>query len=229
MQPGFLSPIVRSHLANAYPRNHAYFIAGGRLIPRWRLWRRYRRIRALYPPGFESLVDLSASKGWFCLHAAQRLGAERVLGIDLHEPDLAASREVRDHLGLGDVRFEEMRLHQLHSELESFGGVFDVSLVINLYHYLFFGSRRAEDHYGSHEEIFRLLRGVTGKALILSNCTEVDHLPGHMQVIAREQGRAGDYTSQRIWDAAEQFFDIVDHGRLGKRPLWRLTPRVDGA
>ncbi len=224
-----LSPIVRSHLAHSYPRNHAYFIAGGRLVPRWRLWRRYRRIRALYPVGFKSLVDLSASKGWFCLHAAQRLEAERVLGIDLHEPDLAACREVRDHLGLEGMRFEDLRLHEVHSRLDEFGGPFDVSLVINLYHYLYFGSRRAEDHYGSHEEIFEMLRGITGRALILSNCTEVDHLPRHMQVLAREQGRASDYTSQRIWDAAEQCFDISDHGRLGKRPLWRLTPRIGGA
>ncbi len=229
MKPGSLSPLVREHLAGSYPRNHAYFIAGQRLIPRWRLWRRYRRIRALYPKGFRSLVDLSASKGWFCLHAAQRLRADRVVGIDLHEPDLAASRAVRDHLGLEGVRFEELRLHELHADLERFGGPFDVSLVINLYHYLFFGSRRAEDHYGSHEEIFRLLRGLTGQALILSNCTEVDHLPRHMQVIAREQGRADEYTSQKIWDAAEQFFDVVDHGRLGKRPLWRLTPKAGEA
>lgn len=220
-----LSPLVRDHLVRAYPKNHSYFLLGKRMVPSFRLWRRYRRIRALYPENPQSLVDLSASKGWFCLHAAQRLGATRVLGIDLHEPDLEACREVRDYLGLGAVDFEDMRLHQVHASVEELGGPFDVSLVINLYHYLYFGSRRAEDHYGTHAEIFEHLRGITRRALILSNCTEIDQLPGHMQVMAREQGRAESFTGREIWGAASEFFDVTDHGRLGKRPLWRLTPR----
>jgi len=220
-----LSPMVRDHLVRAYPKNHSYFLVGKRMVPSFRLWRRYRRIRALYPDEPRSLVDLSASKGWFCLHAAQRLGATRVLGIDLHEPDLAACREVRDHLGLSGVDFRDMRLHQVRGSLEELGGPFDVSLVINLYHYLYFGSRRAEDHYVSHGEIFEHLRAITGRALILSNCTEMAQLPRHMQAMAREQGRAESYTGKQIWEAAAEFFHITDHGRLGKRPLWRLTPR----
>ena len=55
--------------------------------------------------------------------------------------------------------------------------------------------------------------------------TEIDQLPGHMQVMAREQGRAESFTGRKIWEAASEFFDVTDHGRLGKRPLWRLTPR----
>jgi hypothetical protein len=225
MNPAALSPMVRDHLVRAYPRNHSYFLLGKRMVPSFRLWRRYRRIRALYPENPASLVDLSASKGWFCLHAAQRLGASRVLGIDLHDPDLEACREVRDYLGLGAVDFQNMRLHQLHSSLEEHGGAFDVSLVINLYHYLYFGSHRAPEHYGSHAEIFEHLRAITGGALILSNCTEIEQLPGHMQVMAREQGRAESFTGREIWNAASEFFHVTDHGRLGKRPLWRLTPR----
>lgn len=225
MPPPPLDATTRAYLARTYPKNHTYRVVGGRLVPTWRLWTRYRRLRALYPDAPTSLVDLSACKGWFCLHAAQRLGLERVVGIELHADDLAASRAARDHLGLERVRLEDLRLHELASRVDAFGGPFDVSLVVNLYHYLFFGSRRSDEHYGTHDEIFRLLRTVTRGTLVLSNCTEVGQMPRHMQAMAHEQGRAAEYTTGAIRAAAERWFDVEEHGTLGKRPLWRLVAR----
>lgn len=223
--PAKLEPEVRAYLARSYPKNHTYRIVFGRLVPRRKLWTRDRRIRALYPDAPTSLVDLSACKGWFCLHAAKNQGIERVVGIELHAEDLRASRAAAGVLGLDRVRLEDMRLHQLAERVDEFGGPFDVVLVVNLYHYLFFGSRRSDEHYESHAAIFEMLRTLTARTLVFSNCTEIEQLPRHMQALAHEQGRAKEYSASHIREAAERYFDVEEHGALGKRPLWRLVPR----
>jgi len=220
-----LSPMVRDHLVGVSPRHRCYFLLGRRLVAKPRLWRRSRRIRALYPEASRSLVDLSAGEGWFCLHAGQRLGATRVLGVGLDEPDLAACRAVRDHLDLRAVDFRALGLRQVHGSLGELGGPFDVALMIDLYHHLYFGSWRGDGDFESHTEIFELLRGITRRALIFSDHTEVEHLPSHLQAVARERGRAESFTGRQIREAAAEFFEITDHGPLGGQRLWRLTPR----
>lgn len=220
-----LERAARAHLASAYPRNQNYRVLAGRLVPSWRLWRRYRRIRALYPRPLGSLLDLSSSKGWFVLHAAAALGARRALGIDVHPPDLAAAEAARAHLGLEGARFERLRLHELAARADTFGGPFDVVLVVNLYHYLYFGSARASERYGSHEEIFAHLRALAAGTVVFSGCVELDELPRHVRAMAEAQGRARGYGAAAIRAAAEQGFAVEEHGRLGKRPLWKLVAR----
>jgi len=224
--PPPLDPAVRAHLADSYPRNHNYRILRGRLVPSWRLFRRYRRIRALYPAPLTSLVDLSSNKGYFCLHAAQRLGCSRVLGIDVSQHDVLASQAAREHLGQTDVRLEQNTPNEFAAAIESYGGPFQTALLINVYHYLFFGSRMDPRHFDSHAEIFRALRTVCDGTLIFSNCTSLKQLPKHLQAIAQTQGRAGEYTQEQILVAAAPFFDVEPHGQLGRRPLWRLTARA---
>jgi hypothetical protein len=216
---------LRAYLADSYPRNQNYRVLGDRLWPSWRLWRRYRRIRALYPTPLESLVDLSASKGWFVLHAAGPLGCPRALGIDVHAPDVAVCDAVRDHLGLAGARFELLRLHELAERLAAFGGPFQLALVVNLYHYLYFGSGRASERYGSHEEIFGLLRALVSGTVVFGGCVELEQLPRHVRAMAVEQGRERGYDARSIRAAAERFFRVEEHGRLGRRPLWRLVAR----
>lgn len=221
-----LDPEVAAYLRRSYPRNHRYRVtARGRIVPGWRLWRRARPLRALEAPGATSLLDLSASLGYFVLDARRR-GVERVLGIDVHEPDLAVARAVRDHLGLGDVRLEALRLHEVAADVDAHGGPFDTVLCVNLYHYLVVGSRRLPEHYDGHAEVMELLARVTGGAVIFSNCTELEQLPRHMRALAVEQGLDGDYTGAAIRAAAAPWFEVEEHGRLGKRPLWRLVRRA---
>ena len=216
---------VRAYLADSYPRNQNYRVLGRRLVPSWRLWRRYRRIRALYPRPLESLVDLSASKGWFVLHAAGPLACPRALGIDVHAPDVAVCDAVRDHLGLSSARFALLRLHELAGRLDAFGGPFQLALVVNLYHYLYFGSARSCERYGSHEEIFGALRAITSGVVVFGGCVELDQLPRHIRAMAVEQGRERGYDARSIRAAAERFFAVEEHGRLGRRPLWKLVAR----
>ena len=103
-----LSEAIRTHLADSYPHNHDYRVAGEELKPRWKLMRRWRRMEPLWPESFGSFLDVGCSKGFFVLQAARR-GAE-ALGIDIHEGDLLACDAVRDHLGLSAAKFERKTL-----------------------------------------------------------------------------------------------------------------------
>ena len=104
---------VARYVASSYPHNADYRVLAGRLVPRWKLWRRARRLTAGYTTPLRSLLDLSASKGWFVLEAAGRASCERALGIDVHAPDLDAARAVAAHLGRERARFELTTLREL--------------------------------------------------------------------------------------------------------------------
>lgn len=216
---------VRAYLADSYPRNHNYRIVGGRLVPSWRLFKRYRRIRALYPRPLTSLLDLSSNKGYFCLHAKARLGCERVVGVDVSEQDVLVSQAARACLGQLEVRLEQLSPSELANSIDEYGGPFQTALLINVYHYLFFGSRSDPRHFESHTAIFKALRTVCADTLVFSNCTQLEQLPKHLQAMAHEQGRAAEYTEEHIRAAAEPFFEIEAHGKLGKRPLWKLIAK----
>ena len=228
-----LTPELAAHLADSYPSNHNYRVAGGRLRPSFQLWRRWRRLRRHYlleaggrdgRPALDSFLDLSSCKGFFVLDAAQRLGARRAVGIDVHEPDLAASRAVAAELGLDRVRLERLLPHELVERGEApFGTV----LLVNTYPYLFFGSRREPHAYGDHERLFELFADLVapGGRLLFSNRVELARLQGHMQRIAHERGTAHLFDEHRIRAAAGRSFHVEAHGRLGKIPLWVLHRR----
>jgi hypothetical protein len=224
-----LAPEIIAHLADSYPHNHDYRIREGRLKPSWQLWKRARKIRKHYSPGSSSLLDLSSCKGFFLLDAVLRLGMNRTRGIDVHLPDVEASRAASTFLGLDDrVQIQQAHLHEIAAEVElGRERPFDTTLLINTYPYLFFGSRREEHHYASHAEIFSHLASLTAKGghLVFSNRVEVDLCPGHIQERAMELGLVASCGEEQIRAAISVHFEIEQKGKLGKIPLWVLHRR----
>jgi len=220
-----LSPEVAAYIASSYPHNHDYRVVRGKLKPRWKLWRRLGRLQRLYPEPLRELLDLSSCKGFFVLDAAQRPTCERALGIDIHAPDLDASRAVAGHLGLRGARFEELTLSDLAERIGEFGGPFQTTLLVNTYPYLFFGSDRSDEHVPDHDELFRRMASVTSERLIFSNRIEFDVLPRHIQRRAAELGLEGGYDGRAIRAAAEKHFELKMQRPLGRIPLWLLRPR----
>ena len=208
-----LSDSVRDYLADSYPHNHDYRVKGEELKPRWKLKRRWKRMERLWPEGFGSFLDIGCSKGFFVLEAARR-GAD-ALGIDIHEEDLSACEAVRDHLELKSARFEEKTLDELAAE----GASFDLVHLVNTYHYLYFGSDRAPACAKDHAALFEHLAAVTSGTLIFSNCETMERCPAQVKESARPEDAAR-YTPEAIRGAASEFFELEDHGRLGKRPIW---------
>ena len=220
-----LDPRVAAHVESSYPHNLDYRVRGQKLRPRWKLRRRLWRLLPLYSDPLESLLDLSSSKGYFVLEAAARPGCARALGIDVHEPDLEASRAVAAHLGLDRARFERLTLRELAESIDDFGGPFDTVLLVNTYPYLFFGSDRAEAVAADHAELFGLLARVTGGRLVFSNRVDFAALPRHIRARAAEAGLESAYDEARIRAAAEAHFHVEPRRALGKIPLWLLTRR----
>lgn len=221
--PPQLTEDLARHLGDSYPHNHDWAIRRGKPRPCRQLRRRARRLRRLYPGGerLSSMLDLSSCKGYFVIDAARDLGVERALGIDVHPLDLAASRAAAATLGLEGARFEQRFLHELVAEQPR---PFDLVLLVNTYPYLFFGSRREPHAYRDHARIFEHLASLVapGGTLLFSNRTELERCPGHVRELARESGLGGTYTTAAIRAAAGAHFEIEDHGRLGRIPLWRL-------
>lgn len=220
-----LDPKVAAYVSDSYPHNLDYRVVRGKLKPRWKLSRRLGRLQALYPERLEGLLDLSSSKGFFVLDAAMRAECTRALGIDVHEPDISASRHVADHLGLERARFELTTLGALSDHIDDFGGPFPCTLLVNTYPYLFFGSDRAEAVAQDHGEIFRRLAMVTAERLIFSNRVDFAALPRHIQARAKQQGLEGQYNAQLIREAAAQHFEVEELRPLRKIPLWLLRAR----
>ena len=223
-----LDPAIADYISNSYPHNLDYRVVRGELRPSWKLGRRLRRLQPLYAKPLEELLDLSSSKGFFVLDAAGRPECRRALGIDDPAQDVAASRAVAVHLGLTDARFDLTTLSERSDSSETRGGPFRTVLLVNTYHYLFFGSDRSRATAPDHDELFRLLASLCADRLIFSNRVDFDALPRHIKARAREAGLADRYDVERIRAAAEAHFEIEELRPLKKIPLWLLRRRHSG-
>ncbi len=223
--PADLHPEVAAYIGDSYPHNLDYRVVRGKLRPSWKLWRRLRRIKRLYAQPFDELLDLSSSKGFFVLDAASQPACTRALGIDVHEPDLEASRAVAEHLKLGRASFERLTLSQCAAHIDQHGGPFRTVLLVNTYPYLFLGSDRSDDHIPDHHELFARLAAATKERLVFSNRIDFDRLPRHIQARARKLGLETNYDATSIRNAAESHFELEEQKPLGKIPLWVLRKR----
>ena len=208
------------YLESSYPSNHNYVLKQGKLLALGKLSKRYKSISIHYPEGMQSLLDTSCSKGYFNFDAVQSYGCKRSLGIDVLETELEACAAVKKYLNAGVAHFEEMRLHDLASRIDEFGGPFDATLVINCYQYLYFGSSRFNAAYMNHDSIFADLRKVCDGRVIFSNRIEVKHLQEYPAKQA--EGMKELYDEQTIYAAASKYFNVNRMGKLGRYPLWTL-------
>ncbi len=221
--PG-LDPAVLSYVNRSYPNNLNFSVRGRRLVPHRQLARRGAALARHYPKPLTSLLDLSSSKGYFVLAAAQQTGCSHALGIDVFEHDVTVSRTLASHLKIPNARFEVLKLHELAATIDKFGGPFDVALLVNTYQYLFFGSDRTADCYESHERIFELIRQTCRGRLIFNNRTELKDCQ-NKEAVARAGARADEYTTEKILGAAGKFFKPVVQDVLGRYPLWVLEAK----
>jgi hypothetical protein len=221
-----LSQETRQYLAKSYPSNHCYRFLGQRIIPGWSLFRRWRRISALYPRPLTSFIDLSVCKGYFVIQAASA-GVPRVMGVDVDEGAVRVTGEVLDYLGLDQVDLRVASLEEVAAATAESGQPFQTALLVNTYQYLSFGSPM-DTSVRSNDEIFGLLRSICDGVLLFSNCLTFEELPPGVQRRVAEEGfDASGYNPTAIRQTAENYFEIEEAGYLGKRPFWRMTARPD--
>ncbi len=209
-----------------YPRNHLYRIVEGRVVPGFRLYERLRMVTAVYPEPLHSFLDIGCCRGFYVLDAALRRGCPRAVGVDVHEPFVATAQDAAQYLGVPNAAFHYASLEQVSGDPHTFGGPFQVVLLVGTYHYLFWGSLLCPTAYHSHEEILRRLASICTDRLIISARFTVHRLPANIKSKLKEGPSAAAYTTEAFLQDAEKFFHIRHAGYLGVYPLFVMTKRA---
>jgi SAM-dependent methyltransferase len=206
-----------------YPRNQAFSLRRGSLVPGRKLAKRVRLLLRLYPAHIDSLLDIGCAQGFFVFDAASRYPDARVVGIEASDSYQDLWREVSGCLNLSNVQFYQGLLHEFVQRPEDLGGPFQTVLLVNTYHYLYFGSGLQPFGYRDHGRIFQMLSRLCSERLIWSSPLENRDCPGYSQ-----RGDSGaDYTRDRILGAARKYFTVEAAGSLGRRPVHIMYVRPE--
>jgi SAM-dependent methyltransferase len=209
-----------------YPRNHNYRLRGKQLIPCFRLYRRWRIISSLYPQALESFLEVGSCKGFFVLDAASRPSCKYAVGIDIYKPFISIAKKVKDIIEKDNVAFHEASIFDVSESPEFFRGPFQTVLLINTYHYIFWGSSLSPIASYSHEKILSNLAKICIQNLIFSSPLELEECPKIVRERAeKKSGKKEIYTTQSFLTVAREFFHLQEKGFLGKRPLYLMTKK----
>lgn len=211
------------YLQNAYPRNHTYRLAKGKIYPTLKLAKRYRQIKPLIPSSITRMVDIGCAKGFFVFTLKNIFPHSYCLGVDVNEPDIVICKKVQAYLKETDVSFKKAELHELVAMLHLVGGPFDLTLVLNTYQYLYFGSQDHPECYLNHNLIFQYLRKICKGRIIFNNRLEFNDCQNYIKGFGSHLGQH--YSSKLILQAAEKYFKINEVGRVGKYPLLTMDAR----
>lgn len=206
------------YVAFSYPSNHTYKIINGKLIPRFKLASRYKKIRQFFPEQMASLAEIGCSKGFFVFAASLLPACQRSLGIDITDYDIKVCRWVKENLQNTRTHFEKMQLHELANRIDEFGGPFQTILLLNTYQYLYFGSDRFPDCYLDHDAIFKNLRKICGQRIIFNNRIDLTDCQ-NIRSIDHSGAHSQNYSEQKMLAAASKYFTITHHGTYGRYPL----------
>lgn len=213
-----LSDEYLNYAENAYPSNHTFTLKRGLLVPKRELNKRYSQIRKLYPKPLTSLLDVSCSKGFFVFDAAREATCTRAFGIDVHEYDIKFCNTISRSAAYSRAQFAHLTLRELAAKIDELGGPFQTILLINSYQYFYFGSVISPDSYETHDEIFALLRSICSGRVIFNNRVNVEDCQNSEQVRNAPE-KAHHYSRIEILTAAQKYFSVNEHGKIGKYPL----------
>ena len=214
-----------------YPRNHDYCLDGNDIFVSRKLRERADSIRRALPMKLGSFLDVGSCKGYFVLQASIAEGCSQAVGIDVHEPFISVSNDVRNRLGRSNAAFYKASLDELASNPQRFGGPFHTVQVVSTYHYLFWGSELEKKSFGNHQAILAMLDRVCLRFVVFANPLDIDQCPKFIQERARARGDCG-YSRSAFLDAADQLFDVFNIGDMDKqrkRPLLLLVKRINPA
>jgi SAM-dependent methyltransferase len=207
-----------------YPTNHTYQIRNGEMIAQGKVSRRWRMVSPLYPLHIRSFLDVGCCKGYFVCRIAQRSECERAVGIDLFPHFVDVSQRAIKALALKNAQVKNASIEDVAANPSAYGGPFDLVQVISTYHYIYWGSKRAEKSMGDHDSIMNALAKVCSRYVVFMNPLEISDCPLEIQKLANPIP-AHDYTREGFLSAAQKHFDVFQVGLddSGKRPIMLLV------
>ena len=209
-----------------YPRNHNYTLRNRTLVPSLRLYRRWKAVSALYPRPLTSLLDVGSCKGFFVFDAARREECERATGIDVNGSFVSTAKGVRTLLQERKADFFNLGHEAFARNLDRHGGPFQTVILLNVYHYLFWGSDEDATAARDHRTILSTLSEVCREVLIFASPLDLKECPESVQAAAKQSLLRAQYTPEKFVEAAEEFFVVERAGSTGGRPLFRLRKRA---
>ncbi len=208
-----------------YPRNHNYRLRGGAVVPSYRLFCRERLVTSLFQPKMESFLDIGCCRGYYVLKAAEGEHCRLAAGIDVFEPFVSISKQVRKCLAVENANFHLAAIDEVAESLKEFGGPFQTVMTIGTYHYLFWGSSRSENAFYDHRRILSILSDLCTERLIFSGRLELERLPEEIADKARGHEKADTYNTADFLKVASEFFDVKEAGFLGTYPLYLMEKK----
>jgi len=210
------------YVESSYPSNHTYQIKNNKLIPKYKLASRYKKIRKLLPKNLTSLGEVGCSKGFFIFSATTHPQCTRALGIDVNSYDIDVCHWVKNTLKNTRASFEKMQLHELASRIEELGGPLQTVLILNTYQYLYFGSDAFPECYLDHDAIFQNLRKICTERIIFNNRIALEDCQNVKRIEASSEASKKNYSEEQALEAASKYFIVKQHGKIGKYPLFTL-------
>ena len=201
-----------------------------RLRTTFGMHQRWRIVSRLYPDPLTSLLDIGCCRGWFVLQAAMRPGCEKAVGVDVVPGFIDAADAAKARVGLDNAAFHHAFLDDIAGDAARFQTPFQTVLLINTYHYLYWGSYYSSTHWADHDFLLRTLAGICTDRLIFMGPTEVADCPQDVRDRAAERPEwAAGFTTERFFEAASRHFEVTPADHIGLRPLFVLTRRRGAA
>jgi len=206
---------------------HVYDIADGRAFTTFQMDQRHGIVARLYPERVTSLLDIGCCRGWFVASAALRPECERALGIDVIPDFIEAADEGARLLGIDKkARYAHAYLDDLERDSAGWGAPFQTLLLINTYHYMFWGSYLSPKHWPNHERLLSSLANLCTDRMIFMSPLEVSECPSDIHNKAAEHPDwAAQYTEARFIEVASNYFDVKLETHIGDRPLYLMRKK----
>lgn len=205
---------------------HTYRIVDGKAFTTFQMDQRWKIVAALYPEKVTSLLDIGCCRGWFVVRAAMRPECEKALGIDVVQGFIDAANEAKRLLELDHAMFDYAFLDDVANDPVKYRTPFQTIVLLNTYHYMYWGSGYSGKHWADHDFILRTLAGICTDRVIFMSPLEIDECPSDIGRRAKEHPEwAREFTTQQFLEVAGRYFDVTHQGYLGIRPLYLMKKK----
>ncbi|HEX8524654.1 MAG TPA: class I SAM-dependent methyltransferase [Tepidisphaeraceae bacterium] len=213
----------------ARPR-HTYTIADGKLLTTFQMDQRHRIVERLYPQKLTSLLDIGCCRGWFVINAALRPECERATGIDVVQGFIDAANDAKRVLKLDKAEFHYAFVEDVANDPVKFRTPYQTIVMLNVYHYMYWGSAESDHHQADHDSLLRMLAGICTDRIVFLCPLEVEECPSDISRRAQKHPEwAANYTTEKFMEAASRYFDVSFDSRLGLRPLYLMKKKQTGS
>ena len=205
---------------------HTFQIADGRMLSTSQMELRWKVVTSLYPEKLTSLLDIGCCRGWFVVKAATLPECEAALGVDVVRGFIDAANEAKGLLKLDKAQFEYAFLNDLERDRQKYRVPYQTLVLINTYHYLYWGSTYCETHWPDQDYLLRTLASLCTDRMLLMSPLEVSDCPSDIGKRAREHPDwAEQFTTATFLDTASRYFDVSLERHLGTRPLYLMKKK----